>query len=152
MMHIGWSFVDTQKAAHEAVLAYRTMEGILQCCKFDIEKIRANMDGIGSPAFSKMPSANNPHSGEDRIIRGMERLEDIPDRQRRAQEYMNWFKPAWDQLTEDERFVLDAYKNGKTNLNSLGAIARRFDVAAGTASNMRSRALERLACLLYGKE
>ena len=150
-MHIGWSFVNTQKAAHEAVLAYKTMEGVLQCCKYDIEKIRANMDGIGSPAFSKMPSANNPQSGEDRIIRGMEKLESISERQQQAQEYMDWFRPAWDQLSDDEQFVLDAYKNGKSDHNNICAIARRFCVATGTASNMRTRALERLAVLLYGK-
>ena len=33
----------------------------------------------------------------------------LKERYRQAVEYMEWFRPAWEELSDDERFVLDAF-------------------------------------------
>ena len=43
------------------------------------------------------------YGGRDRIIKGIEEIDILKERYRQAMEYMAWFLPAWEELSEDER-------------------------------------------------
>jgi hypothetical protein len=77
----------------------------------------------------------------------------LKERYRRALEYMEWFQPAWDALTEDEQFVLsEFYCGGDAAADRRGReLSASGSYRALDAYNKKNRALARLALLLYGK-
>ncbi len=100
-----------------------------------------------------MPHAYNPSAAEDRIINGIEEIDILKERYRQAMEYMDWFQPAWDQLTEEERYVLETfYGDGNTYGSSAASyIAEYLHIEQPTAYKRKNRALDRLTVLLFGK-
>ena len=81
------------------------------------------MSSTGSPRWDGMPHAHNPQAGEERILNGIEEIDILKERYRQAVEYMEWFQPAWDQLSEDERYVLDAIYGRKTSMARMRSTA-----------------------------
>lgn len=100
-----------------------------------------------------MPHAHNPHAGEERIINGIEEIDILKERYRQAVEYMDWFKPAWEQLSEEERYCLEAfYGDGNAYGSSAAAsIAEYFSIEQSSAYKRKNRALDHLTVLLFGK-
>ena len=151
-MHISWSFLDKRKGAISAMEAFDSMDFIIKHSDEDIQKVRDKMVGIGSPNLDGMPHAHNPQAGEERILQGIEEIDTIKERYRQAVEYMNWFKPAWNQMTEDERFVLSVfYMDGEECDGPAMRIADHFGIERSSAYNRKNRALDHLTMLLYGK-
>ena len=100
-----------------------------------------------------MTLSPNPQSGEMRIIAAIDEIDVLRERYRQAKEYMEWFQPAWDSLSEDERYVLEAFY-GETNeygSNAADEVADYFQIERASAYRRKNRALERLTILLFGK-
>lgn len=76
------------------------------------------MDGVRSPQFDGMPRTRNPHAVEDRMIKGIEEIDVLKERYRQAVEYMAWFRPAWEELTADEQYVLETFYGGGNEYGS----------------------------------
>ena len=149
-MHIGWSFLDKRKATINAIEAYRSMSFIIKNSELDIEKIRARMEGVGSPNIDGMPHSHDPQAAEERMITCIEEIDTIKERYRQAKEYMSWFQPAWDQLSDDERFVLEVFHMDGTE-NGIFTVENHFNIEKTSAYNKKNRALDHLTTLLYGK-
>ena len=111
------------------------------------------MIGAGSPNMDGMPHAHNPAAAEDRIVNGIDEIDILKERYRQAVEYMSWFKPAWEQLTEDERYILESFygSDGSYGSNTVSYIAEYLGVEQTTAYKRKNRALDRLTVLLFGK-
>jgi len=78
--------------------------------------------------------------------------ERLRERYRQAVEYMDWFKPAWDELSEDEQYVLETfYQNDGSQTGAVYDICDYFHVERSSAYNRKNRALDHLTTLLYGK-
>ncbi|MGN0322405.1 MAG: hypothetical protein ACI4DZ_04745 [Oliverpabstia sp.] len=77
----------------------------------------------------------------------------MKERYRQALEYMEWFKPAWDALSEDERFVLEVFYTGDEDFGSgvVYTVCQHFGIERSSAYNKKNRAVQHLALLLYGK-
>lgn len=87
---------------------------------------------------------------EERIIRGLGDVDVLLERYRQAAEYMAWFRPAWEALAEDERYVLaEFYQDGRRG--AVDRICGHFQIERSSAYNKKNRALQRLAVLLYGE-
>ncbi len=151
-MHISWSFLDKRKAAIEAISAYRQMDFIIKHTDDDIRKVEAKMEGVGSPNLDGMPHSHDPGAGEDRMISCIEEIDMLKERYRQAVEYMNWFKPVWNQLSDDDQYVLDAFfMNDDGEIDAADAIAEHFGIERSSAYSRRKRAIERITTLLYGR-
>ena len=74
-----------------------------------LDKRSAAVDAFSSPQLDGMPRSHNPQASEERIVKGIEEIDVLKERYRQAVEYMAWFVPAWKELTEDERYVLEAF-------------------------------------------
>jgi len=111
------------------------------------------MIGVGSPNWDGMPKAYNPKAGEDRIVNAIAEIDILKERYRQAVEYMDWFRPAWEQLSDDDRFCLETfYGDGNTyGSNAAYYIAEYLHVEQTTAYKRKNRALDRLTVLLFGK-
>lgn len=97
-----------------------------------------------------MPHVLNPHAGESRLAATLDEIDVLKEQFRRALEYMEWFQPAWDALTDDEQFVLSEFYL-KQQDEAVTVICKRFPVERSSAYNKKNRALARLTTLLYGK-
>lgn len=66
---------------------------------------------------------------------------------------VDWFMPAWNQLSEEERDVLDTFYGSE--MGTYGAvyeICDRYNIERSSAYNRKNRALTHLQTLLFGKD
>lgn len=151
-MSIIWQYLDKRAATIKALKDYGSMKYIIENTESEIGRVRDKMGGLRSPGFDGMPRSHNPQSGEDRLIKGIDEIDVLRERYRQAVEYMEWFNPAWEELDEDERYVLDTfYGQDDFGTGAVYAICDRFHIERSSAYNKKNRALDHLTTLLYGK-
>lgn len=119
----------------------------------EIKNTREQMNGISGPKFDGLPKAHNPQATEERIVNGVNEIDVLKERYRQAAEYMEWFKPAWEQLSEEERYVLEAFysKDNAYGSGTIYTLAEHFHIDRNAAYKKKNRALDRLTVLLFGK-
>ena len=147
-MHISWSFLDKRKAAISAIESYDDMAFIIGHTDEEIAEAREKMLGMGSPGTDGLPHAHDPKAGEERLVDALAEIDLMKERYRQAVEYMAWFKPAWEKLTEDEQFCLEAFYMG--DYEAADEVAEHFKIDRSSAYRKKNRAVERLTSLLYG--
>ena len=98
-MSIMWKYLDKRSATIAAIKDYDAMQFILSSTGDEIKRTYEKMTGIGSPNYDGMPKACNPQAAEDRIIKNIDEIDIIKERYRQAVEYMDWFKPAWEETS-----------------------------------------------------
>ena len=153
-MSIAWIYLDKKSAAVSALKDYADMDFIINNTPDDISDVRAKMTTAQLPAVSDMPrGTHDPHAGEARLVSQIDEIDILKERYRLALEYMAWFCPAWDALTDDERFMLSEFyrEDGGRREDAVGFICERFHIERTSAYNKKNRALAKLALLLYGK-
>lgn len=152
-MSVIWQYLDKRSAAINALRDFENMSFIISHTDEEIRNVREQMEGVGSPVMDDMPKSHNPQSTETRILSGIEEIDVLRERYRQATEYMEWFKPAWEQLSEDERYVLGAFYSEGNCYGSSAAytIAEHFHIDRNAAYKRKNRALDRLTVLLFGK-
>ena len=152
-MNVIWMYLNKKDAAVNALKDYGKMKHIIDHTEEEIQRVYSRIAGVGSPAIEKMPSANNPQAGADRMIKGIEEIDVLRERLRQAKEYMVWFQPAWDALSDDDQFVLDAFFSGGNEYGAGAAdtVAEHFCIERASAYRKKNRALDNLTTLLYGR-
>ena len=151
-MSIIWKYLDKRSAAVDALKDYKSMKFIIDHTDDEIKNAYEKMSGVSSPQFDGMPRSHNPQAAEERIIKGIEEIDVLKERYRQAMEYMAWFLPAWEELSEDERYVLATfYSDEERQTDSIYDICDRFQIERSSAYNRKNRALGKLVTLLYGK-
>ena len=151
-MHISWSFLDKRNATKEAVRAYNSMKFIVSHMVDDIKEVRQRVGGATSPILDGLPHNHNPQNRENGLLAGIDEIDLLKERYRQAVEYMDWFRPAWEQLNDDERYVLDVfYMNGEEDSGGINTIMKQYKIEKSSAYNRKNRSLNHLAMLLYGK-
>lgn len=152
-MSIIWKYLDKRSAAVDALKDYGSMKFIIEHTDDEIKAAYEKMGGVSSPKSDGMPHARNPHAAEDRMIKGIEKIDVLKERYRQAVEYMAWFLPAWEELSEDERYVLESFYGDSNEYGSsvIYKIADHFHIEQSSAYNKKNRALHHLTILLFGK-
>lgn len=151
-MSVIWQYLDKRAATVKALKDYSSMEYILQNTDAEISHVHDKMSAIRSPSFDGVPHAHDPQTGEDRMVQGIAEIDVLKERYRQAVEYMDWFKPAWDELSEDEQYVLETfYRDDESQSGAVYAICEAYHIERSSAYNRKNRALEHLTTLLYGK-
>ena len=76
----------------------------------------------------------------------------LKERYKQAVEYMAWFVPCCEELSDDERYILDTfYLNEDTKTEAVYCICDYFGIERSSAYRYKDKALEHLSTLLYGK-
>jgi hypothetical protein len=151
---MAWAYLDKKAAVAEALKDFSAMEYIIENTAGDISEIRTGMSSLPPPILSDMPKgAPDPHGGEERLAAQIDEIDVLKERYRRALEYMEWFRPAWENLSEEERYVLTEFyrEDGNGQTGSVYNICDRFHIERSSAYNRKNRALARLSLMLYGK-
>lgn len=152
-MNIVWQYLDKRAAAISALKDYSSMKYIIEHTDEDIATLNEEMSSPVSPVLNGMPSTHDPKAGEKRLIACINEIDVLKERYRQALEYMDWFQPAWDALTEDEQYVLKEFylDDEQKQIDAVYNICERFNIERSSAYNKKNRALQHLALLLYGK-
>ena len=152
-MNIVWQYLDKRSAAISALKDYGSMAYILEHTGEDIALVQDRMTAPRASVLTGMPSAHNPTAGEARLASGIDEIDVLRERYRQALEYMEWFHPAWEALSEDERYVLTEFylNDGQAQTDAVLNICERYAIERSSAYNRKNRALQHLALLLFGK-
>lgn len=153
-MNIAWLYLDKHNAVINALKDYESMNDIIQTAPSSIVAIQESMTNIGNRALSDMPKkAHNPHLVANRNAKAVDSINCLNERYQLAVEYMAWFQPAWQVLSEDERFVLSRFYqcNEKKQIDNVYDICDYFHIERTSAYKKKDRALYHLTLLLYGK-
>ena len=152
-MSIIWKYLDKRSAVVDALKDYNSMKFIIEHTDDEIRAAYEKMGGVSSPQSDGMPYTRNPHAVEDRMVKGIEEIDVLRERYRQAVEYMAWFLPAWEELSEDDRYVLETFYSEDNGYGSGSAddIADYFGIERASAYRRKNRALAKLATLLFGK-
>lgn len=152
MVNITWQYLDKKAATVRALKDYSAMEYIINSSDLEIKDIEDSMVYISSSVISNTPKSKNKNQLEDRIIKSVDKIDILKERYRLAIEYMRWFKPAFNQLSEDELFVLKTFYLDETLVSSpVYKVCEHFSIERSSAYNKKNKALEKLSLLLYGK-
>ena len=152
-MSIMWKYLDKRSATIAAIKDYDAMQFIINNTDDEIKRTYEKMSSVGSPNYEGMPRTHNPNAGEERILNGIAEIDILKERYRQAVEYMEWFKPAWEQLSDDDRYCLETFYGDGNTYGSSAAyyIAEYLHIEQPTAYKRKNRALDRLTVLLFGK-
>ena len=151
-MSVMWKYLDKRSATIAAIKDRGSMQFIIDHTEEEISAERDRMVSVGSSRMDGQPHAHNPQAGEERIIAGIEEIDILKERYRQAVEYMEWFEPAWAQLTDDEQYVLETFYDENTyGSNAAWYIAEHFRIEQASAYRKKNRALDHLTVLLFGK-
>lgn len=150
-MHVMTRYLDTRKAAIATLQDYPLMEHAAGDTSHVADQLREDLVHPASPRLDGLPRYVNPHGNENRINATLDKIDLLAERQRQAREYLDWFLPAWGLLSEDDRFVLEAFFLGDgPQEDAVNLVCDHFYVERSTAHQKKSRALGRLATALYG--
>lgn len=151
-MSIMWKYLDKKGAVIRALKDYNSMKFIIDNTDDEIKGLQDGMCTVAGPSLSGMPKVHNPQAGEDRIIRVLDEIDVLKERYRQAMEYMDWFQPAWDSLSEDERYVLETfYTDEDAGTGAVYVICDQYHIERSSAYNKKNRALDKLVVQLYGR-
>ena len=152
-MNVVWKYLDKRAGAVAALKDFGSMKFIIDNTDAEIKAAYEKMGSVGSVRYDGMPHAHNPKAGEDRMIKMIDEIDVLKERYRQAVEYMEWFVPAWEQMTEDERFVLESFYSEDNEYGSSSAdmVARYFHIERASAYRRKNRAVDKLTVLLFGK-
>ena len=152
-MSIMWKYLDKRQGAIAAIKDYESMQFIINTTDDEIKNAYDKMGGVASPKWDGMPRVHNPQAHEERLLNIIEEIDVLRERYRQAVEYMNWFEPAWNQLSDEDRYVLETFYGDANSYGSSAAyyIAEYLHVEQPTAYKRKNRALDRLTVLLFGK-
>lgn len=152
-MNIMWKYLDKRSATIAAIKDYESMQFIIKTTDDEIKKAHEKMTSVGGAKWDGMPKVHNPKSMEDRVLNVVDEINIMEERYQQAVEYMKWFEPAWKQLSQEDKYVLENfYGNGKGyGCNAVYAIADYMKIETPTVYKRKNRALDRLVTLLFGK-
>jgi hypothetical protein len=152
-MTIAWIYLDKKTAAVDALKDYAGMDFIIRNHRENMSEAQSKLTALPSASITRISKEMNPKAGEARLAASLDAIDILKERYRRALGYMEWFQPAWDSLTDDERFVLSEFywEYEIKQIDAIGNICDRFHIERSSAYKKKNRALEKLATLLYGK-
>lgn len=153
MMHVMTKYLDTRKAAISALEDYPLMEqAASQDTQAEANQLREDLASPTSPKITGMPRSRDPHAGERRITATLDKIDLLAARSQQAQEYLDWFLPAWQALNTDDQFVLENFFLGQGNQDErVQMIGDHFYIERDSVYRRKNRALDRLAVALYGR-
>ena len=152
-MSIMWKYLDKRAATIAALKDYGSMRFIIEHTDEQVAQERERMAGLAAPKMDGLPHSHNPGAAEERIVSSIDKVDVLMERYRQAEEYMAWFQPAWDQLTDDEKYVLECFYSDANTYggNAVYYVAEYFRIEQTSAYKRKNRALDRLTVLLFGK-
>lgn len=146
------SYLDLKKATVNAICDYPSMQFIIDNTSDEIKAKYDQMMRLSSPSYSDMPRVVDHRSSTQKMNDTLADIDLLRERYQQARQYMAWFVPAWNELTNDERYILNTfYINEETKTEAVYCICDYFGIERSSAYRYKDKAVEHLSTLLYGK-
>lgn len=127
---IKWKYLNTQTATIDAIQDFENMNCIINLT-YDMS-YTPNTQIHGS-------TMNNSN------------INGLNDKYKQAVQYMNWFKPAWDTLSEEERIILaEFYLVLGNKTDAVKNICKRLFCCRSNVYHLKDKAMVHLSILLFG--
>lgn len=150
-MHVMTKYLDTRKAAIAALQDFAAMEHVIETTDQQVKDAYEDLASPARPRLDGTPPSGDLHAGEHRLAATLDRIDLYRNRYAQARQYMAWFLPAWEVLSEDDRFVLEAFfLTEGSREQCVDQICDRFFVERDSAYRKKNRALDKLTHALYG--
>jgi len=150
-MNIMWKYLDKRSATIAAIKDYDSMAFVLRNTGRLIQQANDRIS-TGGMKLDSQPSVHDPKSGEKQILAVVDEISILEERQQEALDYMDWFKPAWEQMQEEEQYILQTfYAENSYGSNAAYDIADKLNIEPPTVYKRKNRALSRLQVLLFGR-
>jgi len=151
-MNIVWLYLDKKMATINALKDYSNMEYIIEHTDEDIAAIHEKIESPVGTFPTGMPKACNTKALEDRLVSEIDEIDVLKERYRQALEYMKWFKPAWESLGVDDKYILKVFfENEGSKTEAVANIGEKLFLERAQVYRRKEKALNQLALLLYGK-
>lgn len=117
-------------------------------CRFTVPARRRS-----NPDFKKNSRLEESFVKIKYVFQNGEEIDVLKERNLQAVEYMAWFVPAWEELTKDERYVLQTFygEDNQYGTSAIYNICDHFGIERSSAYNRKNCALSHLVTLLFGK-
>lgn len=149
-MNIVWHYLDKKLAAINALKDYSNMEYIIAHTDEDIVDIHEKIESPRSLVPAGI-TVRNLKAAEDRLVTCIDEIDVLKVRYRQASEYMKWFKPAWQALDKDSRFILyEFFVRDITKTEAVMNISEQLHIERSWVYKKKDEALRQLTLLLYG--
>ena len=151
-MSVMWKYLDKRSATIAAIKDFDSMAFIITDTERQIKKANEKLGSTGGMKLDAQPSVHDPKAGEKQILAVVDQINILEERYREALEYMEWFKPAWSQMTDEEKYILKSfYSENNYGCNAVYEISEKLSVEQPTVYKRKNRALSKLTVLLFGK-
>lgn len=151
-MSIIWKYLDKRSATIAAIKDFDSMAFIISDTERQIEKANSRLSSTGGMKLDSQPSVHDPKAGEKQILAVVDQINVLEERYREALEYMDWFKPAWNQMVDEEQYILKSfYAENSYGCNAVYEIAEKLNIEQPTVYKRKNRALSKLQVLLFGR-
>ena len=148
---IAWRYLDKQTATVNAMKDFENMTCIINLTPDEVKAIEEDMVSPRGSNIDDMPRVHNLHGPEDMLVTSISKMDVLNQRYKQAVEFMNWFKPAWDTLCEEEQIILSEFylvAGGKTE--AVDNLSERLFVDRSNVYRRKDKAVEHLSIMLYG--
>ena len=105
-MAIPWTYLNKRTATINALKDFNSMQRIIDSYHMDTEEVQSFLTGTNAATLVRLKKNKNPRATESKIASTLDLVDVIEKRYLEAVEYMLWFKPAWDSLSEEHRYLL----------------------------------------------
>lgn len=150
-MQVAWKYLNKQSATINALRDYKNMQRVIEITPEEIKACREDMGNPRSSNFDGMPHQRDVHSGENKLCKALDKLDVMKERYRQAVEFMDWFKPAWDSLNEEEQLLLsEFYLKEQSKTYASIRLADKLNYEERQIRRLRDKAVEKLTLFLFG--
>jgi hypothetical protein len=144
-------YIDKTAATKAALRDYDSMSTIIANTPENIKDMYEQMASPRSSVPSGLSAARNPQVGEDRLSSQLDTLDILRERYYAAMEYMLWFEPAWEALSNTERHILrEFYTSENKRSGATFRLMEELKYSECHVERLRSKALNHLRILLFG--
>lgn len=96
---------------------------------------------------------SNPKAFENRVVSTLHLINVVEERYLHALEYMTWFLPAWEALSEEDRYILSEFffDGSISRAEVVERIGNQLGYEKTAIYTRKDKAVMNLAFLLYGR-
>lgn len=153
-MTVQWMYLDKRAASVSAIRDLPSMRHIMANYQDDIDESKSHLTAVHGVMPSGMRGGGiNPHANESQMASTLDLIDVVETRHDLACEYMAWFLPAWDALSDTERYLLSSFYHPieKSIAEMIKEVCEALGYERSSIYRMRDKALDHITLLLYGR-
>lgn len=146
-----WNMVDKRTATLNAIRNYPAMLFIRD---IEAQKLTSRKEDIEQPVgtvFHEQTLRGTPLSADQKIINQINAVDLIERRLKHSFDFLDWFEPAWKDISEQDRMLLTRfYLGARQKMGVTQELVKELNYSPRTVDGMRASALKKLQVRLFG--